>query len=64
MLEKPNWHTSTYTSQDSCVEVADNDPEIVMVRDTKGRDRGVLRAAPAAWTTFIQGVKTSMESAE
>ncbi|MEU4086442.1 DUF397 domain-containing protein [Streptomyces aureus] len=57
MLEKPNWRTSTYTSQDSCVEVADNRPQTVMVRDTKNRDYGVVAVAPEAWTAFVQCLK-------
>ncbi|MFF3617291.1 DUF397 domain-containing protein [Streptomyces sp. NPDC002580] len=57
MPEKPNWRTSTYTSQDSCVEVADNDPHTVRVRDTKSRARGVLLVASTAWTAFVQDIK-------
>ncbi|MER5402207.1 DUF397 domain-containing protein [Streptomyces sp. NPDC002599] len=57
MSEKPNWRTSTYTSQDSCVEVADNKPQTVMVRDTKNRNYGVVAVASEAWTAFVQGIK-------
>ncbi|MGW1067437.1 DUF397 domain-containing protein [Streptomyces aureus] len=57
MPEKPNWRTSTYTSQDSCVEVADNRPQTVMVRDTKNRDYGVVAVASEAWTAFVQCLK-------
>ncbi|MFF9101582.1 DUF397 domain-containing protein [Streptomyces rubrogriseus] len=31
----PNWRTSSYTETQNCVEVADNDPEHVLVRDTR-----------------------------
>ncbi|MPY38245.1 DUF397 domain-containing protein [Streptomyces adustus] len=57
MPEKPNWHTSTYTTQDSCVEVADNDPDVVMVRDTKARGHGVICAQPSNWKAFVSYVK-------
>ncbi|WP_333739989.1 DUF397 domain-containing protein [Streptomyces sp. IBSBF 2806] len=57
MSERPTWRTSTYTSQDSCVEVADNTPHVVMVRDTKDRDRASLSLTPVAWRAFIQHAK-------
>ncbi|MDQ1041808.1 DUF397 domain-containing protein [Streptomyces sp. V4I2] len=54
---EPNWRTSSYTTQDSCVEVADNRPDAVMVRDTKHREHGVLCVEPAVWTDFIRYVR-------
>ncbi|MFJ4013772.1 DUF397 domain-containing protein [Streptomyces sp. NPDC090026] len=54
MAEMLNWRTSTYTKSDSCVEVADNDPAGVMVRDTKDRDGGTLNFPPSSWATFVQ----------
>ncbi|MFD5815671.1 DUF397 domain-containing protein [Streptomyces sp. NPDC127038] len=57
MPEKLNWRTSTYTSQDTCVEVADSRPQTVMVRDTKNRDHGVIAVAFEAWAAFVQGIK-------
>ncbi|WP_367318082.1 DUF397 domain-containing protein [Streptomyces sp. HUAS ZL42] len=57
MPEKPNWHTSSHTTQDTCVEVADNDSGVVMVRDTKDRHSGVICVEPAAWTAFVQYAK-------
>ncbi|MFD7066178.1 DUF397 domain-containing protein [Streptomyces sp. NPDC059913] len=50
----PDWRTSTYTKSDSCVEVADNDPATVMVRDTKGRDLGTLFVPTTAWAEFVE----------
>ncbi|MEU8701548.1 DUF397 domain-containing protein [Streptomyces sp. NPDC048680] len=50
----PNWRTSTYTKSDSCVEVADNGPAAVMVRDTKGRHLGTLLVPPTAWAEFVE----------
>ncbi|MGW0705055.1 DUF397 domain-containing protein [Streptomyces sp. NPDC002643] len=54
MTVEPNWRTSSYTKSDSCVEVADNDPEKVMVRDTKDRDGGTLTFPPSSWTAFVE----------
>ncbi|MEV2205921.1 DUF397 domain-containing protein [Streptomyces sanyensis] len=53
MTQKPNWRTSTYTGTENCVEVADNDPAEVMVRDTKCRDRATIAVHPAAWAKFV-----------
>ncbi|MBD0842003.1 DUF397 domain-containing protein [Streptomyces sp. TRM68416] len=53
----PNWRTSSYTGTENCVEVADNKPELVMVRDTKARSRGILAIQPAAWAVFVEFAK-------
>jgi hypothetical protein len=53
----PNWRTSTYTKSDSCVEVADNDPEVVKIRDSKARHRGSLGVRPASWARFVNFTK-------
>ncbi|MFJ9250638.1 DUF397 domain-containing protein [Streptomyces sp. NPDC101776] len=53
----PNWRTSTYTGTENCVEVADNAPAKVMVRDTKARSRGVLAVRPTAWAAFVAFAK-------
>jgi hypothetical protein len=53
----PNWRTSTYTGTENCVEVADNEPTKVMVRDTKARSHGSMVAQPAAWATFVEFAK-------
>ncbi|MEU0339594.1 DUF397 domain-containing protein [Streptomyces bobili] len=50
----PNWRTSSYTGTENCVEVADNDPQHVMVRDTKARNRGILAVQRHAWTAFVK----------
>ena len=54
MTKMSSWRTSTYTKSDSCVEVADNDPAGVMVRDTKDRDGGTLTFPPPSWAAFVQ----------
>ncbi|GAA3899758.1 hypothetical protein GCM10023084_60280 [Streptomyces lacrimifluminis] len=49
----PNWRTSSYTGTENCIEVADNDPTKVMVRDTKARDRGPVAVQRDSWTAFV-----------
>ncbi|MEW2386206.1 DUF397 domain-containing protein [Micromonospora sp. NPDC047707] len=53
------WRTSTRsgTNGGSCVEVADNLPGVVLVRDSKDRDGGTLRFEPYAWGVFVAAVK-------
>ncbi|MEV7332128.1 DUF397 domain-containing protein [Micromonospora sp. NPDC093244] len=49
------WRKSTKSGSNGgdCVEVADNLPGVVLVRDTKNRDGGTLAFAPAAWRAFV-----------
>lgn len=55
------WRTATRSSNNGgdCVEVADNLPGRVLVRDSKDRDGGTLTFAPAAWTSFVGGFRRS-----
>jgi hypothetical protein len=41
----------------SCVEVADNLPGVVLVRDTKDRDGGTLTLGSAQWQGFVNLAK-------
>ena len=57
-LSQAKWHKSTRSGgSGNCVEVADNLPGIVAVRDTKNRDGGTLIFTDAEWTAFVGGVK-------
>ncbi|GAB3143419.1 hypothetical protein GCM10027290_19690 [Micromonospora sonneratiae] len=49
------WRTSTRSSSNggNCVEVADNLPGVVLVRDSKDRDGGILVLAPDVWRAFV-----------
>lgn len=49
------WRTATRSSNNggACVEVADNLPGRVLVRDSKDRDGGALMFAPGAWRAFV-----------
>ncbi|MFB7588017.1 DUF397 domain-containing protein [Streptomyces sp. NPDC056169] len=52
-MTEPIWRKSTYSgNNDNCVEVADNAPSVVRVRDTKDHAKGELTAAPGAWVAF------------
>ena len=57
-LTGAHWRKSTRSnaSGGNCVEVADNLPGRVFVRDTKDRDGGTLAFGPAAWRAFVTDV--------
>ncbi|GAB3152945.1 hypothetical protein GCM10027290_44890 [Micromonospora sonneratiae] len=54
-LSGARWRKSTRSGANggNCVEVADNLPGVVLVRDTKDRDGGTLAFAPAVWRAFV-----------
>ncbi len=58
-LSGAHWHKSTYSGGNGgdCVEVAENLPGIVAVRDTKHRDGATLIFTDAEWAVFLSGVK-------
>ncbi|MFJ8145511.1 DUF397 domain-containing protein [Streptomyces sp. NPDC096048] len=48
------WRRSSYSGgQGDCVEVADNIPTLVPVRDSKRPAGPVITFAPRAWRTFV-----------
>jgi hypothetical protein len=55
----PIWRTSIRSSSNggNCVEVADNLPGRVLVRDTKDRDGATLTFTPEAWRAFVDLTK-------
>ncbi|MFJ3514985.1 DUF397 domain-containing protein [Streptomyces sp. NPDC090131] len=55
-----SWRTSSYTNAEggNCVEVSDDLPGIVPVRDSKLAGAGPVLLFPAAvWAPFIRAVK-------
>ncbi|MGW8975063.1 DUF397 domain-containing protein [Streptomyces platensis] len=53
------WRKSSYTSGEggNCVEVADDFPGIVPVRDTKDPHGPAIVFPAAAWSSFVTAVK-------
>ncbi|MFF1367002.1 DUF397 domain-containing protein [Streptomyces virginiae] len=48
------WRVSSYSGgQGECVEVADNIPDVVPVRDSKRPAGPVIGFAPHAWQAFV-----------
>ena len=59
------WRTSSYTNNGgACVEVADNQPGVVAVRDSKDRNGPVLVLTSAQWTEFTAGIRAGELSAD
>ncbi|MFF4584038.1 DUF397 domain-containing protein [Streptomyces sp. NPDC001388] len=58
-LSDVTWRKSSYSNQDggACLEVADDIPALVPVRDSKAPARGVLVIEAAAWGHFVGAVK-------
>lgn len=60
-LSRALWRKSSRSGSNggNCVEVADNIPGIVAVRDSKDPDGPALAFSPAAWRAFVTAVKTA-----
>ncbi|MEU7610470.1 DUF397 domain-containing protein [Micromonospora sp. NPDC049204] len=63
-LAGATWRKSTRSggSGGDCVEVADNLPGVVGVRDSKDPTGPALAFAPAAWAAFVGDVKGQRRS--
>ncbi|MFJ3200813.1 DUF397 domain-containing protein [Streptomyces sp. NPDC086989] len=56
-----SWRKSSHSNSDgaNCVEVSDDLPGLVPVRDTKLAGAGPVLVFPAAaWSSFVQGMKS------
>ncbi|MGW8374346.1 DUF397 domain-containing protein [Streptomyces sp. ODS28] len=55
------WRKSSYSGGDegSCVEVLDNLPAAVPVRDSKNPDGPALVFGEAAWSSFVSAAKNA-----
>lgn len=58
MSEQPRWRKSSRCNSNGsdCVEVGDNLPGRVLVRDSKDVTGPVLTFTPAAWAAFVRTV--------
>jgi hypothetical protein len=54
------WRKSSYSGSNggNCIEVADNLPGIVAVRDSKDPDGPALTLTPADWRAFVTSVRS------
>jgi hypothetical protein len=57
-IAEPCWRTSSRSTDSggNCVEVADNLPGVVLVRDSKDRSGPALAFTTEAWRDFIRSV--------
>ncbi|GHE39530.1 DUF397 domain-containing protein [Streptomyces capitiformicae] len=55
------WRKSSYSEggDNDCVEVADGQPGIVPVRDSKVPDGRALLVSAASWSAFVRSVKAA-----
>lgn len=63
---EPRWRTSSRSTDSggNCVEVADNLPGVVLVRDSKDRSGPTLAFAPTAWRAFVTHSARSVRTSE
>ncbi|MCX5118353.1 DUF397 domain-containing protein [Micromonospora sp. NBC_00362] len=60
-LTDARWRKSTRSGSNGgdCVEVADNLPGIVAVRDSKDPHGPALNFSPTAWASFVRSTRIS-----
>lgn len=58
-LSDASWRKATRSGAGGgdCVEVADNLPGMVLVRDSKNRHGGMLTINPVRWQSFVELAK-------
>ncbi|GAB3809971.1 DUF397 domain-containing protein [Micromonospora zhanjiangensis] len=56
-LSSAAWRKATRSGNTDCVEVADNLPRVVAVRDSKDPAGPALVFSPAGWRSFVDFVK-------
>ncbi|MFJ9930890.1 DUF397 domain-containing protein [Streptomyces misionensis] len=63
-LSTLTWRKSSYSNTDggNCVEVSDNLPSLVPVRDSKDTTRTPLLFTAPAWAAFVSAVQANRRS--
>ncbi|MFE6635972.1 DUF397 domain-containing protein [Streptomyces tendae] len=57
VLARAAWRASSYSGgQGNCIEVADNIPTLIPVRDSKRPAGPVITFTPQAWRTFVSNL--------
>ncbi|UUU34342.1 DUF397 domain-containing protein [Streptomyces sp. CA-210063] len=57
-LSGAKWRSSTYSGgNNECVEIADNVPALIPVRDSKHPTGPVIAFTPDAWTAFLDHLR-------
>ena len=61
-MTEPRWRKSLRSNANgsNCVEVADNLPGRVLVRDSKDQTGPVLTFGPDAWSAFVAATRTAV----
>ncbi|MEV3859107.1 DUF397 domain-containing protein [Streptomyces sp. NPDC050095] len=63
MSDALNWHTSSYTGTENCVEVAENAPDLrIRIRDSKRPDAAVMDVSAESWAAFLGYAVVRMDS--
>lgn len=58
ILHEARWRKSSRSGNGgNCVEVADNLPDIIAIRDSKNPDGPALVFTRSRWQTFLAGIK-------
>ncbi|MBP1783328.1 hypothetical protein J3R08_003178 [Micromonospora sp. HB375] len=60
-LNGARWRKSTRSGDNNgaCIEVADNLPGVVAVRDSKNPAGSALTFSPTPWTAFVRSIKST-----
>ncbi|MFC5941879.1 DUF397 domain-containing protein [Micromonospora harpali] len=60
-LARAQWRKSTRSGDNggACLEVADNLPGLVAVRDSKDPSGPALTFSPAAWSSFVRAHRST-----
>ncbi|MFD3912551.1 DUF397 domain-containing protein [Streptomyces sp. NPDC058603] len=60
-IPEESWRSSSYSQSNGgeCIEVADDIPHTVPIRDSKNPTGPILIASPSSWTAFVAFAKAT-----